>query len=430
MTASAVNEAPDASRRSGALIRGLLVHAACASVAALIAVGPAVAADRPTPLLAADKPVAWWFVYKFNAATYRSDNDDAERACPFGGEPTDYSTAFGQRYAVASSARHSLRLAPGLVGVGDAAPVGATFGAIYNSNLSYVVWNDQFYRDPEMTGCTDSCSSPWGHSKGVIAWNQAGEGVVIQVTTPSWPGAGNSANPRPTNGNTLGCVHHNNLRAAQHFFALRLSKPDVKKVLGALANASVVTDVSNPQIVRNGGPADVRALVATLGRKSTSTTVTRVMLSSGVVLVSKPSRLHVPPWHMLSAMLQVPLRTATWWASPKIPTTTETTAIACWDESLGQPGAVEVATTGTWDGRSIGLTGGSGNDYNHAKIAVSLSSAHHYAVFADLNQQGVLNGDCGRSQNGRGGLFFVVDDGALANGIARLLSGDTTAVVQ
>src|SRR5947199_2640123 len=35
-----------------------------------------------------------------------------------------------------------------------------------------------------------SCSSPWGHSKGVLAWNDAGEGFVMQVSTPSWPASG------------------------------------------------------------------------------------------------------------------------------------------------------------------------------------------------------------------------------------------------
>src|SRR5687768_7306797 len=65
-------------------------------------------------------------------------------------------------------------------------------------------------------------------------------------------------------------------------------------------------------------------------------------LSSGVQLISKPSKLHVPPWQLVSAALGgVSLRAATWWAAPKIPTTTASTPIACWDSALGRPGSVE-----------------------------------------------------------------------------------------
>ena len=42
---------------------------------------------------------------------------------------------------------------------------------------------------------------------------------------------------------------------SQHFFALKLNKSDVVTVLKGLANASVVTDPSNAEIVNNGGPA-------------------------------------------------------------------------------------------------------------------------------------------------------------------------------
>src|SRR5262249_61770070 len=89
-------------------------------------------------------------------------------------------------------------------------------------------------------------------------------------------------------------------------------------------------------------------------------------LSTGVVLISKPSRLAVPPWQMVSALFNgVSLRAATWWARPKIPTTTASTPVSCWDASLGTPGAVEIATTGAWTGKEMGLTGGAGADFNH-----------------------------------------------------------------
>jgi hypothetical protein len=144
-----------------------------------------------------------------------------------------------------------------------------------------------------------------------------------------------------------------------------------------------------------------------------------------VVLISKPSSLHVPPWQMVSALLGgEPLRAATWWTAPAIASTTGSTLPGCWDASLGKPGAVAIATSGTWDGKRIGLTGGPKPAGNHAKIGVS-AGTHTYAIFGDMNQQGSLDTNCNSSQNGRGGLFYVVDNEPLFNGVRDLIQGDT-----
>jgi hypothetical protein len=43
-----------------------------------------------------------------------------------------------------------------------------------------------------------------------------------------------------------------------------------------------------------------------------------------------------------------------------------------------------------------------------------------------MNQQGVISGsNCTRSQNGRGGLFYVLDDAQLSQSITGLLNGQT-----
>jgi len=48
-----------------------------------------------------------------------------------------------------------------------------------------------------------------------------------------------------------------------------------------------------------------------------------------------------------------------------------------------------------------------------------------------LNQQGTLSGpNCRSSQNGRGGLFYVVDDVQLFRSVKELLKGDTAAPKQ
>jgi hypothetical protein len=383
-------------------------------------------ADSPAPLLNSGHPVDWWFVFKFNAKTFPGCGSGATRACTFGGTVQSYET-FGQQFAFASSESGTLQQGPGCVGDTTADPVGATFDQVYNGTYNYLIWNDQFYDDPKIKGCDKECGSPWGHSKGLLAWDDTGAGFVLQVSTPSWPAAGNQKTPRKTDGNTLGCIADNDVEVSQHFFALKLTKADLVKVLNALQNASVVTDPKNVQIVKNGGPADVQTLVKGLGVKSKAKTAIEQELSTGVQLISKPSALNVPPWQMVSSFLGgVALRAATWWADPEIYSTTATTTISCWSSTLGKPGPVEIATTGRWAGQVIGLTGGDGPDFNHAKVGVSTSGAEHYVIFGDMNQQGALSGaNCASSQNGRGGLFYVLDNKALSDSVASLISGDS-----
>lgn len=367
------------------------------------------------------------FAFKMNAKMFPSSQSQ-KRDCLFGGTPVAY-PAFSQEFAYASPSQPALHAGVGLIGTSTADPLGATYAQIWNSGYYYVVWNDQFYSHPAIQGCTDSCGAPWGHSKGILAWNDAGEGVILQVTTPSWPAAASKAHRRSGDGNTLGCISDNDVKVSQSFFALRLTEPDVENVLDALANASVVTNPADPTIVRTGGPQSIQAKVSLLGRKSQSTTLLDVTLSTGVRLLSKPSALHVPPWQLVSAELgSVPLRTATWWTAPAIPSTTAMSTVSCWDRKLPKPAAVEIATSGSWANKTIGLKGGPSADGNHGKIGVSLGGSHPYTVFGDMNQQGALSGDakkCGSSQNGRGGLFFVVENRALHDSVAALLKGDT-----
>jgi deoxyribonuclease II len=407
--------------------------------------------DAPVPLLEKGNHVDWWFVYKFNSSSFpgcgappQSHPDASKRVCLFGGTVKAYPT-FGQQFVFASSKNGSLKKGFGCVGGTTTDPLGATFDQIYNGRYYYVIWNDQFYRHPQLKACgkSDSCGAPWGHSKGMLAWNEAGEGLVLQVTTPSWPAAGSKKFPRKDDGNTLGCIQNNNLKFAQHFFALRLIKEDLVIVLKALAHAGVVTDPDNPQLVRNGGPGDVQDLVEALGKRPGDTKVqpedkktepvvktqpangnyTKDELSTKVILISKPPTLYVPPWQMVSAAMGgIALRTATWWGAPKIYTTKKTPG--CWSAELEAPGPVQIATTGEWEEKAFKLV----SSANHAKIGVSTSGGGRYSIFGDMNQQGAATGSnhqCEISQNGRGGLFFVVRNLALFESITDLIRGDT-----
>ncbi len=146
----------------------------------------------PSPLLAAGQPVDWWFVFKFNTEAFPGCGESAQRACLFGGTVQKYKN-FSQQFAFASSKDGTLKQGGGCVGDTTADPLGATFNQLYKGKLFYVVWNDQFYGDP-----IASEASPAGHSKGALAWDKDGNGFVLQVSTPSWPGSGNSKKPRKT----------------------------------------------------------------------------------------------------------------------------------------------------------------------------------------------------------------------------------------
>jgi hypothetical protein len=416
----------------------------------------------PCPLLGVGHPVSWWFVFKLNASAFPDcGTPDAgkgadTRTCPFGGTPQTVDLTpppegsgkpgpyrFGLRYAFASSEQPAL--ADGgqeCMGTSKGDPVGATFDEVYNGNFHYLLWNDQFH-DTEpapVQGCSGGdCGAPWGHSKGMVAWNDAGEGFVMQVSTPSWPGSGSPKFSRATIGNTLGCIHgDDDVEVSQHFFALRLSHKDLLAVLQGLYEASVVAE-PNPagtaatqfSNIGTTGPDDVAEAARKLGGRSqmkvdTIDPAMPLTLSSGVRLIAKPSGLHVPPWQMVSSLLGgVPLRAATWWADPQIYSTTGGDPV-CWSPSLKQsPGAVEIAITGKWNGIGFNLIGNP--SANHAKIGVSTSGTAHYAIFGDENQQGSLGnpGDkpCDSSQNGRGGLFFAMDNPALSASMTSLITG-------
>lgn len=400
-----------------------------AFVAAILSLAPAVAQPAaaatppPVPMVSDGHPADWVFAYKFNAKSYPSSATDPARRCPFGGElQRGDRFRFSQKYAYASDAHPQLVMGSGLIGASTADPVGATFSEIYNGDYFYVVWNDQFQTPPLAQSGSKS-----GHAKGILVWNENGDGLVLQVSTPGWPGAGNVRRPRVGDGNTLGCLTSigNNIEFAQHFFALKLSPQDVVSVLQALVNARVVTTPGESIIRHVGGPAPIQAAAAGLGRPNGSKDVTDVMLSTGVRLISKPPALAVPPWHLVSAVLTRAgepngpnLRTATW-APSKMEETTAPGDPGCWGFRL-HPGAIGIARWGSFANVPFKL----GSSSNHAKIGVSVNTPTKYTIFSDVNQDGPLapKPKCDARQNGRGGMFFVLENAALHDSVEHLIA--------
>jgi len=391
----------------------------------------------PTPMAGKNKPVDWMFAFKFNAATFPGCTDDGVTPAVgskgiFGGTVAEYKNGHSQQYVFATDKNPTLVKGTECLGATFKDPLGATFDQVYNRpRYYYVLWNDQFYKNP-----IPNKDSPWGHSKGMISWNDDGEGFVLQVSTPSWPGSGSSAHPRKNDGNTLGFINDDDIEVSQHFFALKLNKADVIDILKSLVNASIATDINQPSIVNNGGPVDIQVLVKTLGNKSKSTDILISKLSSGVTLISKPSACAVPPWQMVSAKLGgINLRVASWWASPEIYSTAAGQLPTCWSVGLGTPGAVQIAETGNWNGTVLGLKGGDGQNFNHAKIGISTDAKNPLCIFGDMNQQGALAPNyaysgqtCSSSQNGRGGTFYVLNNAVLFKSLTQLLAGDSAPV--
>jgi hypothetical protein len=78
---------------------------------------------------------------------------------------------------------------------------------------------------------------------------------------------------------------------------------------------------------------------------------------------------------------------------------------------------------------------------NHAKIGVSTDGKKPLCIFGDMNQMGTLNPRkdlkdiagkpalCNVHQNGRGGLFYVVENKELFKSITDLLDGDVAPLL-
>jgi len=384
-----------------------------------------------------NSPVDWMFAFKFNAATVLGSPEDGTTPALgeqgiFGGTAGSYPEGHNQQYVFATNANPSLVKGQGFIGATLQDPLGATFAQVYdNPGYFYVLWNDQFYNNP-----MPNMDAPWGHSKGMVAWNEDGAGMVLQVSTPSWPASGSSKYPRQNDGNTLGFIHDDDIEVSQHFFALALTKDDLASVLAGLSNAGIATSAEAPSIVQNGGPADIQALVAKLGQLSTGNACVTATLSSGVQFISKPAALQVPPWQMVSAKLNgISLRVASWWQDPQIYSTVAGETPQCWAPGLGIPGAVDIATNGNWNGIVIGLQGGDGPNFNHAKIGVSTDPSKPVCIFGDMNQQGALSPNyshpgqtCDSSQNGRGGTFYAFSNSPLWTSLSQLLKGASAPI--
>ena len=144
----------------------------------------------PSPMAGPNEPVDWMFAYKFNAgsfpgyldADYKHQDGKAGLPGRFGGTTKEYKGGMSQSYVFATNKDTTMKRGNGALGNSEVDPLSATFAQVYETEgYNYILWNDQFYDNPMKTE-----GSPFGHAKGMAAWNEAGEGFVLQVSTPSW----------------------------------------------------------------------------------------------------------------------------------------------------------------------------------------------------------------------------------------------------
>ena len=423
----------------------------------------------PSPRVDSLTAVDWLAVYKFDAkfaTTAPPDHcvfDTSERIA------ADYKGKQCQHYAMSTNSNPKLTAMPfgSLIGTSTDDPLGATFDQFFNGpeDNSYVIYNDQFYGDPSPTSACSEAKG-CGHAKGAVMWDAKGDGILLQVTTPNWPRNADASEPTtvPGNGNTLGCITQkkdgsakpqNNIYHGQHFFSVKLREGDAAKVLTALRVAQVFTNSKKSQIYRTlyktavqkklkgladaikpNDPQSVPEMYVEKGYRET--------LSTGVVVLAKPSQLTVPPWHFVSAHLGgISLDVATWYEKAKmIKNTNASDATDCQADdsccarplfsSIGPFGSVTNYLCGTFEGKKVDLRAGTGASVagNHAKIGVSTSEDAPWVVFSDMNQAGCWNkndagcSQCAKSQSRRGGTFYAVSDLELWRSWRSLIAGN------
>ena len=209
----------------------------------------------PVPLNGKGQQVDWWLALKYKYADKGVVDPcgSVHLTCPFGTSADGVKGARSTGFLYADSTGVPLqaydKLDYSCLGQSkDNDPLGETFNQVTNK-YNYVIWNDQFYKDPIITK-----TGTWGHSKGLMCWTEGGDGIVLQVTTPDWPRAAADATSTKLNrGNSLGCTTDDSTKISQQFFCARLSQADLQQLTARiLVPARLVMDITIPQIANLG----------------------------------------------------------------------------------------------------------------------------------------------------------------------------------
>lgn len=172
-----------------------------------------------------------------------------------------------------------------------------------------------------------TCSSPFGHSKGAMAYEKNGQGFFLQGTTPNWPDPSQKSTYAP-----LGCQLDNNVYLSQSFMGLTLNSDtftDMAPYIQAARVCSTGTiscagsDAAGHVIDYNCTSEQTRneswsildtAFAGTSNSKINSKS--EVFKTSGGVqftFTAHSSADDVPPWLIVANELGVDLGVSSWW---------------------------------------------------------------------------------------------------------------------
>nr|AIG56182.1 secreted protein [Achlya hypogyna] len=280
------------------------------------------------------RPVAWWFVLKLPAQVRSATGTFMPTPCdcapPACASPEEPLRAHGLCYLYADAnnpvLRHFRDVGYDCLGQGGRDPVSqtlrqkqtATHWGYFNDQLNGLAFMQQ-----KSLVCGGS-SSFNAHSKGMVAFEAATGGFVLQTSTPNFPDPSSPAFV------PLGCQADNNVEYAQHLFAMSLDAAELLTlatgwqsarlcsanhyhtlhdllVSPSLANASS----SLPPVAQ----AVARALVEERLTPSASSQKTVVTKGSPVAVsgLFKSHRAQVPPWAMAASAYASDVSVASWW---------------------------------------------------------------------------------------------------------------------
>lgn len=230
----------------------------------------------------------------------------------------------------------------------------------------WALWNDQ--------GVTKSCSAPYAHSKGAIAFSSTG-GFLLNTSTPHWPNA---------DGQPLGCQKTSNTEYAQHMFCFSLTPSDATQWLKSAPNAGLCITESSflpTKPFHGGNTPDVLKLKTKAGVP--------------IQVIFKGTEDYYLPWSVVSGKLDgVNLKVASW-------TSDKTSGTSGWGDAPVFPGSgklSQIVDVQTDKGCFPALY-----SFSHSKWGISDSG--DWVIMGSMNMQ--------NSQAKRGGDFYAFQNPTL-----------------
>jgi len=288
------------------------------------------------------------------------------------------------------------------------------------------------------------CSSPYGHSKGALAYEESGTGFFLQGTTPNWPDPSQKSTYTP-----LGCQLDSNTDLSQSFLGLTLDADTFSEMAPYIEAARLCS--TGTTSCRNGSAGHMIDFNCTSEQtraedwsildtafSGTSTSDMHSSTYSGTTsggvdfkLIAKAEADAIPPWLLVASELGVDLGVSSWLdfnygfaslcsgddyssATNQMCLVSDDLGISL-NENGGAVQSVENALAASFEINGVDLAWALWGEFtsiaSHAKFAIASEFDNPWFVSGDENNQGwSCSTSCSGSQSGRGGLFFALNN--------------------